>query len=309
MLSINGILELTAPVTHGALDPDIDRKKTNVVEFRKMPVYNPEIGVFLQLPVISGNSIKGSTRRIFMQNICAILGIFPEDDMPVDVQHLLFAGGTTSNAKPKPANQKEYTELRNRLPFLDLLGGSYKGHFFKSLIKVGIAIPIVQELMHLCQEEIAAVYGSSNIVFPTVQDLEAEIAQNPIGYTKMALESKSELDEGEKGQMIYFAEAMPAGVRLMHSFGLSKGAGSLTESAFYSFVRTFINEVNLGGQGGKGHGNFRAKYVLDGKELTDKELEEKEKPFLNYLKDNKGAIVEKLKSIPDILQAKTDKKG
>jgi len=298
MKKISGKLILTEPVTHGALEPDLD-KRSNAIEIRKIPVLNRETGDFVMVPTISGNSIKNSTRRQFLEEVFQALGITSEGNIPLDVIYFFFAGGTTSNASPKPPSQKEFKNLRETLPFLDLLGGSYKGHFFRSQMLVSFAIPAVKETVALYPE----VELTENI--PTAAELASTIVQHPIGYTKMALEGTKEgLDEDEKAQMIYFTEALPVGVILYHDFGLRKGANKRTTACFYAFIKTFIEEGRLGGSSSKGHGAFEAHYFEDGEELSIENLEEKAKPFWDYITHQKDKIVETIKKIPEVLQAK-----
>jgi len=306
MIIVNGKLILKEPVIHGAIIQDIDRKSNNV-EFRKIPILNKESGQFIEIPAISGNSIKNSTRRVFLSEIFEKLGITEETGVPLDVEYLFFAGGTTSNAKPIPPSYDKFVNLRNVLPFLDLLGGSYKGHFFRAQLIVSFALPALKETI--------ALYPEANIEIPkeklsTAAELSAIMTQYPVGYTKTALEgSKEGLDADEKGQMIYFFEAMPIGTILSHSFSLRPGTKELTRSCFYAFLQTFITKVKLGGASSKGHGSFEAHYYEEDTELTSDILTEKAALFWDYIKKEKEDISKAILQIPEVLQAKEKEEG
>lgn len=298
MKRIIGQLKLKDSLIHGALIPNFDQK-SNVTEIRKIPVYCDEVGNYISVPAVSGNSIRGTGRRAFMSRTFESLELDPNTEIPLDVLYLFFAGGTTSNAKPVPPNRQVYKDLRSALPFLDLLGGTYRGHYFRSNLIVRFAVPLVRET--------AALYPELKIdsVEITASELIAVIKQNPVGYTKTALEgSKEGLSEEEKGQMIFYYEAIPAGTTLLHEFGLRDGVSALTESAFYAFIEAFLTRCTLGSNSARGHGKFEGKYYENRDTLTAEELAQKSGPYWEYLEKNRNRIKETILGIPEQLQAK-----
>ncbi|KXG74594.1 hypothetical protein AN618_22410 [Fervidicola ferrireducens] len=316
--SVFGKIILTSPVTHGALTPELVDKKNgggrgNITLIRRIPVYDRVSRQYLDIPAISGNSVKNSTRRLYMSKIFERLGITLAAKIPLDVEYLFFAGGLTTNKQPEPPSQDVYLTLRRDLPFFDLLGGSYKGHYFSSQMIVGFVVPALQETIHL-YPELAAFLNDDEIL--ATSTLTGAIRNNLLGYNKVALEgTRGEIGQNngddetkEKGGTIYFTEAIPAGTVMMHKFSLRSGVSALTEAAFYAFLQVFLEEGKLGGGISKGHGDFKAVYYENNHELDMSEIGRRAKPFWDYIENEKEKVIARIKGIPELLQEK-DKKN
>mgnify|MGYP000846201648 CR=1 FL=1 len=301
-----GKIKALSPITHGAVDIDIENK-TNKSEIRRLPfiVEGEEETKTVYVPIISGNSIKGTTRRNLAQEIREVLGPEEFDKLDDKVKYLIAAGGASTNAKPVVVGQAVYTELRRKLPFISLLGGVYMGHYLKGLLRVGFMVPVVKETVPLFSHALGCVGLDENPDrYPELADLHSN---EYMGYTRFKTELADAGDDEEdvesQQQMIYFTKLIPPGTTLFHSFTLSPSASSLEESCFYAFLKIFAKAGAVGGSIAKGHGQIKCNYYTENGELIDLAcMEEKEKEFWNYIKGNKEEILYELMNLDKKLQ-------
>ncbi|AFK94277.1 MULTISPECIES: hypothetical protein [Thermoanaerobacterium] len=321
MLNVYGKVVALSPITHGSIDVDLD-DKTNKGEIRKIPFCvedNAGEATTIFIPVVSGNSIKGLSRREFAQKIRETLGKEEFDKLDNEVKYLIAAGGANTNASPSNVKQEVYAELRQKLPFLSVLGGVYRGHYFRGLLVSDFMIPITKEILSLYADKLVTVKLENNpLKYPSVSDL---FTNEYIGYTRFKVEGVDEDEimlESTSGedkkleignQMIYYTKQIPTGTLMIHGFHINK-ASDIEISCFYAFLKTFIEVGHVGGNISKGHGQIKCEYYLeDGTVLDDNTLNNLSEPFWTYLKNNKDKVLEQLSNLKDILQAKVKDKN
>lgn len=134
------------PISHG--DIPEQGEKPNFLRVRTVPWPVPagEGDVkFEFIPAVSGNSIRGMTRRKFVGRVLRVLG-YSSRTNPLDAEkaYFLLAGGTLQGSRGGVSG-REYAEVLQAMPFLELLGGSYKGVFFPGALQVGWAWPVTKE--------------------------------------------------------------------------------------------------------------------------------------------------------------------
>lgn len=112
-------------------------------------------GQVVAVPITSGNSWRGVSRRILADDLVRRLGWVKAELAPRLIHFLYNGGGLEEN--PEKAKDKEKKkdakvvyrflekELRETIPFLDLLGVSYGSRMPQGLIRVGDIIPICKE--------------------------------------------------------------------------------------------------------------------------------------------------------------------
>lgn len=135
------------PISHGDI-PEQGAEERNFLQVRTvpwpMPVGEGDVE-FVFIPAVSGNSIRGMTRRKFVGRILRVLG-YDSRINPLDAEkaYFLLAGGTLQGSRGGVSG-KEYAEVLQAMPFLELLGGSYRGIFFPGALQVGWAWPVTKE--------------------------------------------------------------------------------------------------------------------------------------------------------------------
>lgn len=100
-----------------------------------------------ELPIISGNSIRGKNRRLFIDKTLEALGLKNgwqyDTSISTDVYLLLISGGNMSKSKDVKLTVQGYINTLNLLPFLALFGGFYQGVQFDGRLSAGFLIPAV----------------------------------------------------------------------------------------------------------------------------------------------------------------------
>lgn len=135
------------PISHGDI-PEQGAEERNFLQLRTVPWPVPageEDVEFVFIPAVSGNSIRGMTRRKFVGRILRVLG-YDSRTNPLDAEkaYFLLAGGTLQGSRGGVSG-REYAEVLQAMPFLELLGGSYRGVFFPGALQVGWAWPVTKE--------------------------------------------------------------------------------------------------------------------------------------------------------------------
>jgi hypothetical protein len=240
---------------------------------------------------------------------------FRDIPLSLDIIYFILAGGTTGNNKAKPVGQEVYAGIRKALPFIDLFGASYKGHFLGGRLGVGFGVPVVKETLPGYQKVMWKLgVNTDPDAYPDVLSLNEAINSNVIMYARHALEGTRGLtDEDEvstSGQMIYGTQAMPAGTILVSDIILRDPLASpLTEACYYAFIDTLLNDSYLGANFAKGCGIFEARAVINGEETTAEEIKSKAVPFWDNVQADKDKIGDILLRLDNILQNEPAKKA
>ena len=299
--SISTLSRALSPVVHNEVMPfGHDYPKGAAKKQRTMPINVERDGKITRemVPIISGNSIRGISRRLLVDHSLDELGINLEDLLgnKEDARRLLFflrnGGLTPKGSTIEKAHAGVYEETQAKLPFLQVLGGVYLGHHFEGCVKIGITIPLTVETMPifknvLAKEHLEEIEGKP---LPHIHDLFGETR-----YTRRAAVGDSEDD---KESMIYGTEIIPAGT-YFYSWA---SVVSPYESAIKTFKAMFwlLSEYGLvGGMTGRGHGKMLFSHIYTDNNGTRKLTNDDYQKYVNYLRENGDEIKKFLKGIPN----------
>jgi CRISPR type IV-associated protein Csf2 len=314
------------PVVHGEVPPyRARREKGAPLKFlRKDVVYPVRNGTrtgyaVAKVPVVTGNSYRGQTRRVFMHKVFKTLEV-PANALKADVIFWLAGGGSTGKDDAGNILQLSFiNEIRETLPFADLLGGSLRGVFMKSRLRSSFVYPVVKETYHLIGcPAVAEKFDFNGLLSVTAEDPREKLVVDVVRFTRsrldesfsvyssdvIAVEAEAEEngDETEneenggaeriKEQGMYGAEILPPGTPLFAYMSLVNPSDSeIVEAAFHAFIETFAENGMLGGYQAKGCGSIKAEfYTEEGKEFN-KDVS-KAGVFWDYLAKNKDKIKE-----------------
>lgn len=245
---------------------------------RREKVIQPD-GSVEEVPVISGNSIRGILRDRGMLHMLRTLG-YGVDETTGQVQGLslaafyfLFSGGALTKDAGRGIDVDEARRWRNAIPLVALFGGAMGNQIMPGKVKVGKAIPICQETIHLIPERF--VTGKEQSVWDMCQEeaytrrddeKNEHLRQLISPEVRMLLEAgaaqkraKAGTDEdvaGETGQhqqMRYYVETLAAGTRLFWDMTLDD-ATDLEFDALCVTLAEFSRFPFIGGKSGVGHG-------------------------------------------------------
>lgn len=245
---------------------------------RREKVIQPD-GSVEEVPVISGNSIRGILRDRGMLHMLRTLG-YGVDETTGQVQGLslaafyfLFSGGALTKDAGRGIDVDEARRWRNAIPLVALFGGAMGNQIMPGKVKVGKAIPICQETIHLIPERF--VTGKEQSVWDMCQEeaytrrddeKNEHLRQLISPEVRMLLEAgaaqkraKAGTDEdvaGETGQhqqMRYYVETLAAGTRLFWDMTLDD-VTDLEFDALCVTLAEFSRFPFIGGKSGVGHG-------------------------------------------------------
>jgi hypothetical protein len=244
MLSLPSTMTLLAPLVHSELTLGVDAK------FRRVRYIID--GRPVDVPVLSGNSIRGLLRRAAARTTLELCEVAPES-LGVRSFDLVFSGGAIDHgAKAGTAIPiDELRRARESFPPLHLFGGSVGAHVIPGCVDVDMATPITRELEPYT--EIAS-------------DLSIWDCLQEVPYTHH--DDRRDRDEKSRTQMRYSVECLAAGVQLAHGARLYTDDPILI-GCFWDAVDRVARERPLGGRGAIGHGRFTWTWQPD-RDLIDR---------------------------------------
>jgi len=239
-------------------------------------------GSIEEVPVISGNSIRGILRDRGMVHMLRNLdyGVNEETGevkgLSLAAFYFLFSGGALTSTGKRGIDIDEARRWRDLIPLVALFGGAMGNQIMPGKLKIGKLIPICAETQHIVPERF--VTGDLQSVWDMTQEeaytrrddeknenlrrliepdtrrlLEAEAATKRV--KQGTLEQKPEKETGQKQQMRYFVETLAAGTPLFWDIAMD----DVTDLEFEAFCVTlaeFGRFPYIGGKSGVGHGKI-----------------------------------------------------
>jgi hypothetical protein len=263
---IEGVLTAQSPVHHGG-----DEKTGSEVLMRRMKYIVG--GEAIEVPVVSGNAIRGPLRRHVMRDLCESVGHTPT----VKMYHLLFSGGILEEVAGKKSGtiDLELREaIRNTLPPLSLLGASILNQITAGKLQVGIATPACQEL----NEFHPALLQSATSFYELLDD----------SFQTRKDDLKSPLAGEAKVQMMFTFETLAPGTRFRHALTLLDHT-DLEASCLQHMISLWQADPHIGGHSATGFGQVRIAYDwsadFPGPDLYRRYLQQEGENVLGVLQD------------------------
>ena len=256
-LQFNGIIKLLSPLSHNS-----DENYGTDTVFRKSKI---KVGdSFEDIPVLSGNGIRGVLRRLIADDYLKLLGL---TDVNEKLFYILFAGGALEGMDSN-LEVKQIKDIRKNISLISLLGTAFSTKMIKGKLKVGMGMLICEETKPYTEIE-------SDKSFVEFID--------EIFYTRR--DDKEDKTGDKAHQMKYSGEVLIPGTELSHFFML-QNVDALEESCFYRTIKLFNNNPFLGGKSQVGHGKVRLEYDwnLDD-DLYLKYIEEHKKQIIKFLSE------------------------
>jgi CRISPR type IV-associated protein Csf2 len=268
-----GIMTALTSISHIGETHGINAK------LRREKVVQPD-GTVEEIPIISGNSLRGILRDRGMLHMLRTLGYGVNEEtgevrgLSLPAFYFLFSGGSLTKVSSRGLDIDEARRWRETIPLAALFGGAMGNQIMPGQAKIGKAIPICQETAHLLPERFVSDNGLESIwelcqeeAYTRRDDEKSENLRQLIApETRKLLEAEASkqrartgTDEdvagptGQKQQMRYFVETISAGTRLFWDITLD----DVTDLEFEAFAVTlaeFGRFPYIGGKSGVGHG-------------------------------------------------------
>lgn len=246
-------------------------------------------GTVEEVPVISGNSIRGILRDRGMLHMLQALGYGVNEEtgevcgLPLSAFYFLFSGGSLTKVGSAGLDVDEARRWRDLIPLVALFGGAMGNQIMPGKAKIGKAIPICEETAHLipkrfviggngneiesiweyCQEEAYTRRDDEKseklrqLIAPEVRhaiEAQAGAEREKRGTSKDVRDEKE-----QKQQMRYYVETIAAGTPLFWEIALD----DVTDLEFEAFCVTlaeFARFPYIGGKSGVGHGKVAIRF-------------------------------------------------
>jgi hypothetical protein len=261
---IYGTLTAKTPIHHGG-DESTGARST----LRRMKYIVD--GKRIDIPVISGNSIRGVLRRTIMAHMLETIRYGQLKSLKT--YHMLFAGGTLESVSSDDSgnlNLELRRYMRDSIPALSVFGSAIGNQMIEGKMKCGFAIPQCCEL------------GTGDIsIYGTLAD----------DFTTRRDDLHGEREEGEAAhQMIVNIETFAPGTKFNHMFTLLD-CNEIESGVLAMALALWDERPYAGGKSSIGYGEL----VLDYNNVPDV------LPYMEYLRNNASSVREAVAKIEEML--------
>lgn len=250
-----------------------------IIQLRREKFVQPS-GKVVEIPVISGNSIRGKIR-----DLAAIDILTRKDGVKVQVDadnfNLLFSGGSLESVGEKNLDIEKVRQLRKDIPMISVLGCSIGNIILPGKVDIGKMIPICKETLHIIPEkfhgdaDIKTIWEYCQVEMNTRKDDTKD--ENKREFIK----SECLTSDLKGGQMMYNTETLVVGTRFYWKICL-RDTTDIETGAFLSTIQSWANQSSqVGGNGRVGHG--RLKVYLSETSVVDSEMEFSNSDFVTYI--------------------------
>lgn len=280
VITITGRLKALTPVFHGGNEKTGSTLLLNRMRF----IVN---GKPTDIPVISGNSVRGRLRRLLGADFLKKAGYQLDltNTKHQKLYHTIFSGGVLSSPTEESESGEIDLTLKNKivsyiLP-IRLFGASYSNQTIEGRILVGHLLPICRELSsYIDVKTDISFYQLIGHVFQTRRD---ELRVKPPEEDKQAV------------QMLVEYEVFSAGTEFYHEIVLET-----TDEWYLLDLSTTTRALNLwaqspyiGGKSAIGFGKLMIKYDLP--------QESSEEHYHTFIEKNRDKIHEALNELAEVL--------
>lgn len=254
-------------------------------KLRREKIIQPD-GLVEQVPIISGNSIRGILRDRGMLHMLRTLGYGINEEtgkvhgLSLAAFYFLFSGGALTKTGSRGLDVDKARKWRELIPLVAIFGGAMGNQIMPGKAKIGKGIPICSETAHLlperfvngddlksiwdlCQEEAYTRRDDEKneklrqlIALPVRALLEDRARAE---RTKVGTKEDMVKETGQKQQMRYYVETLAAGTRLFWEVTLDD-VTDLEFEAFAVCLAEFARFPYVGGKSGVGHGKVSIKF-------------------------------------------------
>jgi CRISPR type IV-associated protein Csf2 len=238
-------------------------------KLRREKMVQPD-GTVEDVPVISGNALRGMLRDVGMLHLCKALGYGePDEDgrprgLSLAAFYFLFSGGALTSTGARGLDLDAARQVRALIPLVGVFGGAMGNSILPGKLKMGKAIPICRETAHLLPEAYAAratvsmwdylqeeMYTRKDdeknehrraLLAPAVRG-----ALDDERRVKALKKNDPQNDTGQHQQMMYYVETFAAGTPFYWKVVLD----DVTDLEFEAFVTTLVQFSRMPYIGGK----------------------------------------------------------
>lgn len=272
---LEGIVTALSSITHNG-----GEKNGTVTQLRREKFVQPN-GRPIEIPVISGNSIRGKLRDIAAMDILTKQN-GTKIKVDADSFNLLFTGGSLESTGGSGIDIEKVRQMRRDMPMLSVLGGSVGNVILPGKVEIGKLIPIAKETLHLLPESVHNAYGEAPKSIWEYCQLEMYTRKDD---AKDEIKKEFLQDDAKKKdkpvQMMYETETLAAGTKFYWRVVLKDTTDEET-GAFLQTLNTWAEQNSqVGGNGRVGHGAL--KLEIKETKVIDSDLDFQNEDFVKYI--------------------------
>jgi len=235
-------------------------------------------GKRVEVPVLSGNAIRGILRRELMVDMLTRLDYKLTN---AKIYHMLFSGGMLESVDEKSSGVIKIglkRKIRQTIPPISVLGSSLGNQIFEGKLKIGMALPICKELKDFLPDELEIKPETSFYEF---------LAWT---FTTRRDDLREERKEDEQAtQMMVNFEVFAPGTPFYHEFILNN-TNDVEEGVVARMLNLWKQKPYIGGKSSIGLGKLKLNY--DYNELS-------ENVYLSFIEEKKEEMSTMLKELEE----------
>lgn len=268
-----GLIVAKSPIHSGS-----DEKLGNESALRRMTFLVD--GKPMEIPVVSGNSIRGILRRKVMRDMLTAVGYQPKSASKyTKLHHILFSGGVLEAVDESESGYIDLAlkkKLRDVLPPLSVFGAAMRNQMIESKLSVSFALPVCRELSGYLPEHVKSMPQASMSIYSMLAD----------DFITRKDDLRDERAEDEQAvQMLVNFEVFAPGTVFYHRFAL-RDATPVEEAVLGRAIELWRMEPFIGARAAIGYGTVELQYPLI-----------ETAPWREHLASRRDEILETLASI------------
>ncbi|HEX7313278.1 MAG TPA: hypothetical protein VF297_05130 [Pyrinomonadaceae bacterium] len=239
-----------------------------------------------EVPVLSGNGLRGMLRDRGMWHMCGALGYGVDEEagkvrgLSLSAFYFLFSGGALGDGGGDGIDVDYARRLREAIPLISIFGGAVGNQILPGKLKVGKAIPVCAETQHLLPAQYQSDAPTSvwdflqSEMYTRKDDERNEKLRTVIeGKALKQLENKgslsllpeAQLEERQKDadrrpqQMMYMTETFAAGTPFHWKLTL-EDVSDVEYDAFMTTLAEFSKMPYVGGKSAVGLGEVAVRF-------------------------------------------------
>ncbi|MGV9198096.1 MAG: RAMP superfamily CRISPR-associated protein [Promethearchaeia archaeon] len=277
--TISGYLTALSQIHHGG-----DHKTGSETLFRTQEYFIEDKDMYVDIPIIHGNALRGIWRRIIMNDLTKFLNLEYEGNnheneqftIAKDIYHALFSGGTFKEVAEKDSGKvyiKFKQEIRELLPPISLLGTAYGNQPIPGKFQVSHLIPVCSEMKAYLPEVPEKYKNRLNHSAFEFRDFMFQTRKD---------ELREERKEGEQAvQMLIKYEVMKPGTVFYTELKLIDYT-ELELSCLARIIELWSANPRIGGKSAVGLGKLKPEFDCD---ISSKK-------YTDFLEENKQRIID-----------------
>lgn len=232
--------------------------RATITLLRRELVVQPD-GTVADVPLVSGNSLRGRLRRIGEGLLRDALGY--EGKLPLAAAHALRGGGALAKTAGEPLSGARLTALRELIPQIGVFGCAAGGRIIDGCLQVGKLLPVVAETAHLFgkdPEGLGAAFDATQL--ETYRRADDSLRA---GFAGLLGDGAAAEESDRASQLMQFrVETFPAGT-VFDSWLRLERASPAEVGFFADVLAEFARAGRLGGRLAAGHGLVRVDLESD----------------------------------------------